>query len=1462
MRFFLRSFALLLVASLTLQSPSFALRTLETDENHAGTEELEGALRSPPKAPVRSGSKAAARKFGYRLPEVTQAQFLLEYNQEGYFRPGYLGTSKPQIIAKLNGWFGKGGWKMMHRVGGMLIPEAEALQYYEDAYYEYFRIHPKHLLKLLETAKSVYDTKLEHARIPINNLDYLAVQEPGQADHFHDLAIRQAVFRLRNDYRKPELAGLRELFAAPEEVEFRGDRDIGIGGFKSEGFEWSPGKVPFHKPAWILSPALSGWWDPRSIEDFFQSNRVILLTPESRPGLLDAAVKNLIRFLKPGKLTLTDLNPPFWTLPPEVFPKDEFGKPRPFTPEETREALEQMVNLLESYWDTLPKRFRSNGFSAAKSEAREMLRTLTSPGAVSTDKDYLASHVDFMPAFFEALRAEFKGAVPVFLARDALTMVEFEQYLAALEGRRPQAPTLYQPGSRRESMSNRPRSNILDPILFKTGTVMEEIWDGLLERLELHDEPMRTLLLEGKMLDQDLLFFFQQEFRKQVVRLMEEDPDFAAYSRNLYEKQFKPLQIPEGVPVVIVDSNATGRTALHVKTIIEVLSEKEGHPRRVDVFLGWARDKIFGVPELSWHAAVPREPFHDLHWPFTYQRTKRDSGRPVFEVKTSWAKLLLLTYQSVQLYNAAVRYHRGEWTGALQAGTEEKPVPQPKPEAEAAALNPLSRPGQRVLGVTRAEFLLEYYRQGYFRPGHFGWQRKKVFTRLNEWFGEDGWEILHQIGGYPINEREAFNLYEQAYYAYFRKNPADLKSLLESASSVYDTSPDNVHIPIENLDYLAVQKPGQANHFHDLAIRRSVKRLQEDYHQPGLSALRDLFPAQEEVRFKGDHPVEIRGPKSEGSRFGPGKIPFHRPEWITQPALQGWWEPGSIEDFFQSNKVIFLTPEGRQGWLHWAIRNSARFFGSDRLSLKDIQPPFWALEPDVFPRDAQGRPRKFTPQEIKQVLRELLDFFTFAVRYLPERARPPGAISEARATYTALNNSETVTRESEFIESHVRWMPVLFRTLEERFPEAVPLFLARDTLTMHEFDDYISLLRGEAPSSRSIYQPGSRHAPLGQRQPHQAMGYILKRMEEIMERVRPSSSGGFEVFQGRFTAEVEKLLREDQTFRAYSRSLYEDQFKALEIPPGRPLVVVDGNSTGKRALYVRAVIELLSREEGQPRQVSVFVGWAREKAAGIPELDHFVAVDSEPFQSLDWPFVYERPRKGSEDLVVSVRASPSKLLLLTYQSLQLYNAAVDYVIEHSEKEELFLGTLRQAVQQGQVLMLGDRWYASAPEGRPEEIPSVIARHLPDRRADRRILAVPEEEAAVFSPANIFHQHAALIGAPVPEGILLVQIPNSLDQLNEAIRSGALPAPTGSDFLLLDANVVGENAVGQWLPGVQLSRVRITPQAMARLKAEGPKGIAALLRAADWARRSGIVLTVEDAAVESLQGYRVVVLTAA
>ena len=176
------------------------------------------------------------------------------------------------------------------------------------------------------------------------------------------------------------------------------------------------------------------------------------------------------------------------------------------------------------------------------------------------------------------------------------------------------------------------------------------------------------------------------------------------------------------------------------------------------------------------------------------------------------------------------------------------------------------------------------------RPGYLGKKRDEVRAMWNKQYGEGKWRLAYQWGDAVISRLEAIRLYEDAYVDFLKKNPKALRWIVKNASDVYDTAPTNVN---SGFDYTMQETPN--SHIHDIAIRRAVLRCGE--------------------YFEGDHLVHVRWTGSEGLKLNPGKVLFHKPEMICREPLKDyggkgtWWEPLTIEDFYQRNKVLQALKE-------------------------------------------------------------------------------------------------------------------------------------------------------------------------------------------------------------------------------------------------------------------------------------------------------------------------------------------------------------------------------------------------------------------------------------------------------------------------------------------------------------------------------------------------------------------------
>lgn len=164
------------------------------------------------------------------------------------------------------------------------------------------------------------------------------------------------------------------------------------------------------------------------------------------------------------------------------------------------------------------------------------------------------------------------------------------------------------------------------------------------------------------------------------------------------------------------------------------------------------------------------------------------------------------------------------------------------------------------------------------RPGQIGSRKDEIYHNYNKVFGENKWRFAWDVNGASVDLNGALTVYEDSYADYFRQHPSELEWIAKNFANVYDNNPSNVS---SGFDY-AVQEFG-GNHFQDISVRRCLVRN-------GLW-------------FQGKDLLEVRS-KGAGKRFGPSEIAFHKPEWIPQPELKGWWKPGSIESWYQSAKYL------------------------------------------------------------------------------------------------------------------------------------------------------------------------------------------------------------------------------------------------------------------------------------------------------------------------------------------------------------------------------------------------------------------------------------------------------------------------------------------------------------------------------------------------------------------------------
>ncbi|MDP1719317.1 MAG: hypothetical protein Q8L24_02745 [bacterium] len=169
------------------------------------------------------------------------------------------------------------------------------------------------------------------------------------------------------------------------------------------------------------------------------------------------------------------------------------------------------------------------------------------------------------------------------------------------------------------------------------------------------------------------------------------------------------------------------------------------------------------------------------------------------------------------------------------------------------------------------------------RPGYLGKHRDEKFKEWDTKYGKGNWRLGWVFGDTQLDFLGACRVYEDAYYEYLKQHPEIVDQLVAEASDVYDDELSNVGCGIK---YLAQET--KRTHVQDIAIRNCLVRMGRRF------AGKELIRIRQEM---GNHPLSMT--------LSPGRVPFHEPNMIIQPsACPKWAAPGSVEDFYQSNRYL------------------------------------------------------------------------------------------------------------------------------------------------------------------------------------------------------------------------------------------------------------------------------------------------------------------------------------------------------------------------------------------------------------------------------------------------------------------------------------------------------------------------------------------------------------------------------
>lgn len=565
-------------------------------------------------------------------------------------------------------------------------------------------------------------------------------------------------------------------------------------------------------------------------------------------------------------ITNEDLNKLFWVIPKDKWFIGDDGVVRPLYNDEMYVVLKKVSDgLIEAGF------FVDEEVGYSKDFMDDMGK-IGEHGGVGY-RVSLEARVEEHHTFFDAFTLEDDEFV-VFLARDAISAYEFLNYLDSFGDIKSRSGLVYQPGLPYYfNWSNYKKNDKLSHVMGVTSEIFHSIKRemGIPAPKGYDGDP------DEREFDENLYREFSKRFKEKLAVAIETDEVVRQESEFIY-KQLQNIGALNYKKIRVVDLHATGRTIYYIKSVLEYFAEKEGiRFDGVDGFVGFGRGEGVGLPKVTHQLPSERVHFTDVFWPFYMNSRNYNTGIVRFYAMHSRYMVLLHAYHSLRLFNESVVYFRRKQGLSLHIPIEKDKLLLAKDQEQKKE----RRRRRTILELKRSEFLRSYRRKGYFRPGFFGEDRQVIFDRLNEWFGEGNWKIGHMVEGQFISPRKALDLYEDAYFEFFKTQPDELEWLVKNAKDVYDNSLSNIE---SGTNYDKQEKPD--HHYQDIAIRRVLKRLGR--------------------KFEGDEYIQIRGLLSKGYRLNPGLVPFHRLDLLLRPELSGWWKPNSVESFYQSTKVIIL----------------------------------------------------------------------------------------------------------------------------------------------------------------------------------------------------------------------------------------------------------------------------------------------------------------------------------------------------------------------------------------------------------------------------------------------------------------------------------------------------------------------------------------------------------------------------
>lgn len=574
---------------------------------------------------------------------------------------------------------------------------------------------------------------------------------------------------------------------------------------------------------------------------------------------------------------------------------------------------------------------------------------------------------------------------------------------------------------------------------------------------------------------------------------------------------------------------------------------------------------------------------------------------------------------------------------------------------------------------------------GSLRPGFLGAERAYFEKQWNDWFGPENWSMEHLFGTLRMPQKAALALYENAYVAFFKKNPDIVNFITQNYRDVYDNSVTNVH---SGLDYNRQEvRETRGIHLQDIAIRRALRKI-------GL----EFNPEATEL-------LQVRGARSNGWYLSPGVIPFNHD--VTYSPISSWCDKGSVEEFYQSTRFCFVKGFGEHSSHSlWQLhdknpsivedRIAARFLlrmlptlEAKEVSLDDIRSLPWKLDSQSLPIDTGGIPahRPFSPEEQYSILRKTVSIVSFlsdkedwtgtpARSDYSEEPSQFQALAPLARTHRNVKKFREVARKLSFglevsekeLEAfpefqHLSgWTKHLSQVAERiKQHEGGVVFLARDALVLLEYMQYRDMIAGRSGDYSVAYMPGTtaKNSGTSRRRPEEALEQLVTDIADIYENVRGSASTEQDptMRQQLFSQQLHAYLQHkcSQESLEICEGIYRQATENLKSWP-QPLLIIDSDGTGKTTLFVKSVIEYFGEKNGLQPEVDVFLGRKRESTFGIEAVSDSLGAQADiSFRDLHFPFRFISLE--GQPMFASV-GSATRYVNLLWRSMKLYNAAI------------------------------------------------------------------------------------------------------------------------------------------------------------------------------------------------------------